>query len=183
MSSHVYLLGTAVVVSAVGAVIDARSGRIPNALTLPALAGGLLLNTAFHGTYGAVASIAGVVLAGGIPAILHRITRGAAIGGGDVKLFAALGALLGPTVGLQLELLAFGLLAVFALVRLAFLGHLLVVLANVLRLVVAPLLPRGWRKPVAQEALTEMRMGPAIAAATFSVALSTFITGLVPWLG
>jgi len=183
MHPHLYLLGAAVVVSLVGAVTDARTGRIPNALTLPALAGGLLLNTALHGTYRAVASIAGVVLAGGIPGLLHRITRGAAIGGGDVKLFAALGALLGPTVGLQLELLAFGLLAVFALVRLAFLGRLLGVLSNVLRLVAAPLLPRAWRKPIAQEALTEMRMGPAIAAATFTIAISTFVTGLVPWLG
>jgi prepilin peptidase CpaA len=183
MHPQLYLQSAAVIVSLGGAVTDARTGRIPNALTLPALVGGLLLNAALHGTYGAVASIAGVVLAGGIPALLHRITRGAAIGGGDVKLFAALGALLGPSVGLQLELLSFGLLTVFALVRLAFLGRFFSVLLNVLRLVASPFLPKSWRTPLAQEALTEMRLGPAIAAATLTVALSTFVTGLVPWLG
>jgi prepilin peptidase CpaA len=183
MHPHLYLQSAAVLVSLAGAVTDSRSGRIPNALTLPALVGGLLLNTAFHGTSGALASMAGVLLAGGVPALLHRFTRGAAIGGGDVKLFAALGALLGPTLGLQLELLAFGLLTVFALVRLAFLGRLFSVLLNVLRLMASPVLPKSWRKPVAPEALTEMRLGPAIATATLTVALSTFVTGLVPWLG
>jgi prepilin peptidase CpaA len=122
-------------------------------------------------------------LAGGVPALLHRITRGQAIGGGDVKLFAALGALLGPSVGLQLELLSFALLTIFALVRLAFLGRLFGVLLNVLRLLARPVLPKSWRTPVAPEALTEMRLGPAIAAATLTVALSTFVAGLVPWLG
>lgn len=183
MQSHLYLLGTAVVASLASAVTDARTGRIPNTLTLPALVGGLLLNGAFHGTYGVVAAIAGALLAGGGPALLHRITRGKAIGGGDVKLFAALGALLGPSVGLQLELISFGLLTVFALVRLAFLGRLFGVLLNVFRLVASPLLPKSWRTPIAQEALTEMRLGPAIAAATLTVALSTFVTRLVPWLG
>lgn len=183
MHPHLYLQSTAVLISVAGAVTDARSGRIPNVLTLPALAGGLLLNAGFYGTYGALASGAGILLAGGLPALLHRVTRGAAIGGGDVKLFAALGALLGPSVGLQLELLAFGLLTVFALVRLAFLGRLFAVLLNAVRLIATPVLPKAWRKPIEQEALTEMRLGPAIAAATLTVALSTFVAGLVPWLG
>jgi prepilin peptidase CpaA len=183
MHPHLYLQSAAVLVSLGSAITDARTGRIPNMLTLPALVGGLLLNTAFHGTYGAAAAVAGVVLAGGVPALLHRVTRGAAIGGGDVKLFAALGALLGPSVGLQVELLSFGLLTVFALIRLAFLGRLFGVLLNVLRLVASPLLPKSWRTPIAQEALTEMRLGPAIAAAMLTVALSTFFTGLAPWLG
>jgi len=183
MHPHLYAQGAAVLISVCGAITDARSGRIPNMLTLPAIVGGLLLNAALHGPYGAVASAAGVLVAGGVPALLHRVTRGAAIGGGDVKLFGALGALLGPTVGLQLELLAFGLLTVFAVVRLAFLGRLFSVLLNVLRLIARPLLPQSWRKPLVQEALTEMRLGPAIAAATVTVALSTLVTGLVPWIG
>ncbi len=183
MAPTTLLLSAAVSVSLAAAITDARTGRIPNILTLPAIASGVALNAWFGGREGAVASLFGVLAAGGLPWLLHRITKGAAIGGGDVKLFAALGALLGAVVGLQLELLAFMLLAAYALVRLAFLGRLLAVFGNVLRLLVGPVLPAKWRRPVATEALMEMRMGPAIAVAAVSVALSEYLQGLAPWLG
>ncbi|HKY34631.1 MAG TPA: A24 family peptidase [Polyangiaceae bacterium] len=177
------MLGAAVLVSLCAAATDARTGRIPNLLTLPTAVLGVALHGWFGGRAGAAASLMGLVVAGGIPWLLHRGTKGAGIGGGDVKLFAALGALLGATVGLQLELLAFMLLAVYALVRLAFLGRLFRVLGNALRLLVGPILPAKLRRPLATEALTEMRMGPAIAAAAVSVALSDHVQRFVPWLG
>ena len=176
------MLGAAVLVSLCAALMDARTGRIPNLLTLPTAVLGVVLHGWLGGREGAAASLFGLLAAGGIPWLLHRGTKGAGIGGGDVKLFAALGALLGAVVGLQLELLAFMLLAAYALVRLAFLGRLFSVLGNVLRLLVGPILPAKWRRPVATEALTEVRMGPAIAAAALSVALGDYVQGLAPWL-
>ncbi len=182
MTQTTIMLGAAVLVSMIAAVADARTGRIPNLLTLPTAVLSVALHDWFGGREGAAASFLGLVAAGGVPWLLHRGTKGVGIGGGDVKLFAALGALLGATVGLQLELLAFLLLAVYALVRLAFLGRLFGVLGNVLRLLVGPILPAKWRRPVATAALTEMRMGPAIAAAALSVALSDYVQRLAPWL-
>ncbi len=73
------------------ALTDATTGRIPNAITLPALLAGLL-----------VGHPAGVLCAA--PA-LHLFARGK-LGGGDVKLLAALGALLGLASGLAVAALA-----------------------------------------------------------------------------
>lgn len=75
------------------ALADARTGRIPDALTLPALAFGLVV-----GSPGGAAVCA-------LPA-LWLFARGK-LGGGDVKLLAALGALLGPGA-LLVEVLAIG---------------------------------------------------------------------------
>jgi len=82
----------AVAVVLVAAWSDHRHGRIPNALTLPALAAGLVLG-----------SPAGALVSAGLPLLLFG--RGK-VGGGDVKLFAALGALLGVRLGLTVEALA-----------------------------------------------------------------------------
>ena len=69
-----------------GAVWDARTGRIPNTLTVPAIAAGILYS-GFHGNL--LSSIAGVVFGGGLYFLLAA-TGG--MGGGDAKLGAALGA-------------------------------------------------------------------------------------------
>lgn len=74
---------------------DARGGRIPNALTLPALAVGLLAGS----PSGALLSVAPL-----LP--LFAMLK---IGGGDVKLLAALGAFLGPGRGLLVLALAVAL--------------------------------------------------------------------------
>jgi prepilin peptidase CpaA len=176
-------LAAAVLACVVAAITDVRSGRIPNWLTVPLAVAGLVLRLVLGGPGGAFEGLVGLVLVGAIPWLLYRGTRGAGIGGGDVKLFAALGALLGTSAGLELQLLSFLLLAVFAVVRLAFLGRLLGVLGNCLRLLLGPALPARWRRPVAPEALTEMRMGPAILAAALSVAVASMAERVVPWLG
>ncbi|HEY8342705.1 MAG TPA: A24 family peptidase [Calditerricola sp.] len=72
--------------ASVGAVWDVRTGRIPNALTFPALAAGILY-AAFHGSLGS--SVAGAAVAGGFYFLLFAM---GGMGGGDVKLGAALGA-------------------------------------------------------------------------------------------
>ena len=74
------------------AYIDVRHRRIPNKLVLATLVGGLILNTAFDGWNGFLVSLAGAALAFGLMLILHVF---ATMGAGDVKLFAAVGAIVG----------------------------------------------------------------------------------------
>jgi len=170
----------ALLASAAAAATDIRSGRIPNWLTLPLMATALAAHAILRGAWGATESLAGVLLCAGIPWIVFRTSGGRAIGGGDVKLFGALGALLGPMAGLEIELGALALLLLVALVRLAFAGHLLKVLMSTLRLVKAPFFKRASNTlPVA---LTEMRLGPAIAVAVATSIASQHLGAWLPWL-
>jgi prepilin peptidase CpaA len=170
----------ALLASAVAAFTDTRSGRIPNWLTMPLAGAALGAQAITRGAWGITESLAGLLLCGGVPWIVFRTSGGRAIGGGDVKLFAALGALLGPMAGLEIELGALALLLVVALVRLAFAGHLLKVFASTLRLITAP-----WSKRSASDAplaLTEMRLGPAIAVAVAASVASQQLGAWLPWL-
>src|SRR5512139_2838796 len=83
---------------------DAKTGRIPNWLTLPLLPVGLAFGVLDGGLLGLGSAALGCMLCFAIPYGLLHFSRGTAIGGGDVKLFAALGALLGPRAGLEVEL-------------------------------------------------------------------------------
>lgn len=182
MAPSLIVDAASLLVGGVGAVWDARTGRIPNRLTFPAGAGAIVLHFALGGASQALESILGLLLAGLLPFVLARATSGRAIGGGDVKLFAALGALHGPLVGLEIELSACILLSVFALLRLAFAGRLLAVLGNALRLVANPLLPARFRKPPSPEALTELRMGPAILGAVCYACFADHLARWAPWI-
>ena len=173
---------SALVGSFTAAIIDVRSGRIPNWITLPLAAGGLALQ-AFGGWRALLYGLSGLALAGGVPWLFHCGTDGRAIGGGDVKLFAGLGALTGPMMGLEIELSAFVLFGVFAMVRLAFEGSLLRVFGNVLHLVAARFRPRSARRAIDSVALTEMRLGPAIALGVVSVMARDTLIRWLPWLG
>lgn len=87
-------LVAAALLLAVAVVIDVRERRIPNAWTYPATGGALLL-AAVCGPSTFIASLAGLALAGGLLGFLSMVGRGA-IGMGDVKLAATVGALVGP---------------------------------------------------------------------------------------
>ncbi len=75
------------------AVTDYRSRRIPNWLTLSGFCAGLLLHGMSGGLAGAGTSLLGAALAFAIYLVLYALR---AMGAGDVKLMAALGALVGP---------------------------------------------------------------------------------------
>lgn len=77
---------------AVASVIDWRSRRIPNLLTFPLVAFALLGNSVAGGGSGFLASLVGLAI--GLVFFLLLMALGA-MGPGDVKLMAALGALLG----------------------------------------------------------------------------------------
>lgn len=178
MSQPILLWILPVTVSMLAAAIDFRSGRIPNWLTFPTIVLALAEASVLHHLTGLAHAVLGLLVCGAVPWLLHRFSGGEAIGGGDVKLFAALGAFAGVTLGLEIELSSFTLLAVFALVQLAFRGQLLLVLGNVVRILLRPFRQSGRKLPLSPASLTQMRMGPAIAVAV----LVTAITEWLPWL-
>jgi len=93
---------------------DLRFNRIPNWLTCPALLLGLALN-ASHGWLGLRSALLGMLAGGGI---FLAVWLAKGMGGGDVKLMAALGALAGwPHIRdiLFFTGLAGGVMAVFVL--------------------------------------------------------------------
>ena len=96
--------------------MDVRYRRIPNKLVLVVLVGGLTLNTIFGGFPGLLVSFGGFVLAFGVMFFFHAFGT---LGAGDVKLFAAIGAINGVTLvlpTLMVVALMGGLLAIFKMV-------------------------------------------------------------------
>jgi prepilin peptidase CpaA len=96
----------AVAVCSVAAFTDARNGIIPNWLTYPTLLGAPLIHAWSIGSGALLTSVAGALLCGLVPYVMFRCNG---MGGGDVKLFAALGALCGSTLGLQIEVASLSL--------------------------------------------------------------------------
>jgi prepilin peptidase CpaA len=95
-----------------GAAYDVTTRRIPNALTLPAIVFGLLLHFTLGGWRQLGASAAGGLVCGLIFLLFH-VAGG--MGGGDVKLMTAAGAIAGPSLVSSLLLwtsVAGGLMAV-----------------------------------------------------------------------
>jgi prepilin peptidase CpaA len=78
---------------AVATLTDLRARRIPNAITLPVVLLGLVINSGLQGLSGTTSSLqgAGLALAALLPLYFLR-----GMGAGDVKLMAAIGALKGP---------------------------------------------------------------------------------------
>src|SRR6185295_15530649 len=75
--------------------MDVRYRRIPNLLVLVTFIGGLVINTIFGGSHGLLASLGGFALAFGLMFFLHAFGT---MGAGDVKLFAAIGAINGVSL-------------------------------------------------------------------------------------
>jgi prepilin peptidase CpaA len=84
---------------AAAAVTDLRSHRIPNYITIPALLLGLVLSVLSGGLAGLGQSAAGIGLALGV--FVLSLLCGGGIGGGDIKLLGAVGALGGAAFLLQ----------------------------------------------------------------------------------
>jgi prepilin peptidase CpaA len=91
--SDLIVLGTIAASVGAAAVIDMRTRRIPNALTGATAVAGLALAAAGLSRVGLGTALLGVVV--GLALMLPGHVFGAT-GAGDVKLFAALGAFIGP---------------------------------------------------------------------------------------
>jgi prepilin peptidase CpaA len=117
MSAQLTIWMATIGVTLVAGWIDFRTHRIPNWLTVPALAAGIALRTALAGWSGAKASLEGALLALILllPLVLLR-----ALGAGDWKLMGALGAFLGPWLFLFVllgSIFVSGLMAVVEMFR------------------------------------------------------------------
>ena len=100
-----YFFIGAVMVALVGAFTDWRSARIPNRLTYSAIAAAVVLRTSLLGLPGLKSCGLGILVAGGFFAVLFVIR---AMGGGDMKMMAAIGAWVGGN-HILIVLIAIGL--------------------------------------------------------------------------
>lgn len=167
------------------AFTDLRTGKMPNWLTLSSLGVAFGMRFLVEGRGSVVAALLGLVVVAAIPLGLFLFTRGKAIGGGDVKALAALGAWLGPMAGLEAEMLGFIFLALFALVWESLRGRGAALLRRSFALVV-PRFGRRAHQRAAPKALgesevlsaphvlnespsLEMRFGPALFLGTLVV--------------
>jgi prepilin peptidase CpaA len=176
MTPVLVLYGALVTFTAIAAYTDLRTGLIPNKLILAGLSLALPLHVAVHvlvlrapaepestvylralGYY-----LAGLVGCGIGPLVLFRYN---AMGGGDVKLLAMVGAFVGPTMGIEIQLYAFVIMALYAGARLAYRGQLLRLLGNSALLAVNPFRAKERRRAVPAELMTSLRFAPAVFAA------------------
>jgi prepilin peptidase CpaA len=93
MTQHSWPSLIVIAVSLAACIADVRTGRIPNALTFGAALGAFLFQI-LSGGFGGAMSAAGGWLVGALLFLPFFAVGG--MGGGDVKLLAALGAWLGP---------------------------------------------------------------------------------------
>lgn len=167
MSLLHWFLVSAVVVAAISAWCDLRTGHIPNWVTLGPLFIAPIAHAGtqiFAATLSAAAEIAltsvvGALVCAIVPLVLYRA---GAIGGGDVKLLAALGAICRPLVGIEIQFYSFLAAALIACAHLAYEGKLMRVLGNTLTIALNPFLPKERRRKLTPEMMTSVRFGPAI---------------------
>lgn len=172
MSELLILHTTVVVVVAIAAWTDWRTGLIPNWLTLPCIAGALIAHLVLGGPWGILLSGIGLLVSAATPLFLFWRD---AMGGGDVKLFAAIGALLGPHLGLKAQLVSFTIAAILALVVMAWRGTMFRTFANAFLNLVAPLLPEDRQPEVSSELTSTMRIGFSVFVGTTLVLVGSHL--------
>jgi prepilin peptidase CpaA len=111
-----------------------------------------------------------------VPLLLFRHD---AIGGGDVKLFAVLGALAGMRTGLELQLTSYGIAIAYALCALACRGQIGAFFARTALLLLAPFRAASREPPPAADSLVRVRLGIPIF---LSALLLQARLGLEAWL-
>ena len=149
---------------------DVRYRRIPNPFVLATLITGLTLNFAVGGWRGALTSVGGCVLAFILMFMLHVF---GAMGAGDVKLFAAIGSVLGAHLVLPtfvVVVLTGGLLALVVVLRT---GIFRTTCHRVLQIFVG-LLP-GWQMPRFSVPADRRHTIPYGAAITIGAIIATAI--------
>lgn len=149
----------------IAAVSDLRTGLIPNAVVAWGAAAGVLaqLTTVVLGQVSlglALQRIAlGLVLGSVLPLVLYRL---GALGGGDVKLFAAIGVCVGPLSVVAIELWAHVVALCFVPAQLLRFGTLLATLQRSGRVLCNVFVPAGKRRPMDASSFSSLRFAPAI---------------------
>jgi prepilin peptidase CpaA len=148
------------------ALLDWRSRRIPNWLTVPGLLSGITANTVLQGWHGTLFSLegAGLALILLLPLVVMR-----ALGAGDWKLMSAVGAFLGWQLFLFVlvgSIFASGIMAVIQVVRV---GRVMETLRN-MWILVKGFFAFGLKKnpqiSLDNPRLLKLPFGVAVAAAT-----------------
>jgi prepilin peptidase CpaA len=94
MDRDICLLSAALFLAVVAAIIDLQRHRIPNWLTYPGILLGFGFRSAILGwKVGLLGALEGCLLAGGVMFVFFMVR---AMGAGDVKIMAAIGAFVGP---------------------------------------------------------------------------------------
>lgn len=140
----IFILSTLLLIplAVIIAYYDVRYRRIPNPFVIATFTAGVAMNTIFGGLQGTYTSFAGCGLAFLLMFMLHIF---GAMGAGDVKLFAAIGAVTGAHLVLPtflIVVLTGGLLAIVSIVRA---GIVMSTMHRVLQIFVG-MLP-GWQMP------------------------------------
>ncbi|MHC4772694.1 MAG: A24 family peptidase [Planctomycetota bacterium] len=170
--------GIVLVASLVAALWDLKSRRIPNVLTLPLLAAGLVQAAWFDGFDGLKSSLLAAVILG-LPYVVLFVFAGG--GAGDAKLMAAVGAWLGIENGI-VALLAISICAIIlALLKAAFQKQFLAVLSRIHAIIITCFLVITSHGLLKASAATEpeqggpgqmtMPYGPAIFAGLVAAAV------------
>jgi prepilin peptidase CpaA len=177
---HHVVLVVACVFAAVAAFSDVRTGEIPNYVTLTGLLGAPILHfgrfvLAHQGMENSLQeagfSVCGAAVCSVVPLILFRQ---AAIGGGDVKLLAALGAILQVRVGVEAQMCGIFAGALLAPAKLAYEGKLFATIKSSASILANLFLPKSRQRPVNESAFSWFRLGPAIL-------LGTLLTAYLYW--
>ncbi len=158
--------GVAAVLAVAAALSDWRSGKIPNWMTFPGMLLGLFLGGWASGSSGFLNALLGLLVCGLVP---YWIFRKGGMGGGDLKLFAALGALTGLRLGIAIELASLLVGVLVAMGRMAWEGRLMRLLTNTFFLSFNAVLPPRWRREVRPDEAGAIRLGLSIAVGTLVV--------------
>ena len=128
------ILAGMVLLAFLAGVTDLLRRRIPNWLTVPALAVGVAANTFFGGWSGLKTSLLGALVGLGLllPFVLLR-----SLGAGDWKLAGALGAFTGPALLVDLLLLSVFVAGMMALMLIIYKGRVREALRNIAHILVS----------------------------------------------
>ena len=148
------------------ALLDWRSRRIPNWLTVPGLLSGVLVHALIAGWHGTLFALEGACLALLIllPLVILR-----ALGAGDWKLMGAVGAFVGPVMFLFVlmgSILASGIMAAVQVVRVGRVSETLRNMATLVRGFFTFGLKRNPEISLDNPRLLKLPFGVAVAAAT-----------------
>ncbi len=149
---------------------DVRYRRIPNLFVLATLASGLFINFAAGGAGGLATSAGGCLMAFVLMLVLHVF---GAMGAGDVKLFAAIGSVVGTALvpsTFVVVLLTGGVLAVYTMLRSRLFAETMLKVMHIF----AGLLP-GWRMPRFAVPADRRHTIPYGVAITFGSLISLFV--------
>ena len=149
---------------------DVRYRRIPNPFVIATLVTGLIINFSLGGFNGALNSLSGCVLAFILMFILHVF---GAMGAGDVKLFAAIGSLIGAQLVLPTFVVVVLTGGVLALVSILRSGVFMTTMHRVLQILVG-LLP-GWQMPKFSVPADQRKTIPYGVAITIGAIIATAI--------